>query len=161
MQSLTALCACATSCRRRSRRCTKTQQRRWSLAWRRCWRGGQHEHRVGLLCCALPKRGLLPPTHVALMPTRLVQASAAQQLGALRTVLRLGRRVTAGFGEPAASAGTLQQLPLLQRLVAALDALPPGVDLAGCTVMIGRANGTDALGTIWLEDEGSQEAWAR
>lgn len=90
-----------------------------------------------------------------------LQASAAQQLAAVRTALRLGRRVAAGFGEPAASWGVLQQLPLLQQLAAALDALESGADLAGLRVTIGQAYGVDALGTIWLAADGSQADWAR
>lgn len=102
-----------------------------------------------------------PPRCLPLRLPAYLQSSAQHQLGALRTALRLGRRITAGFGEPSASAGVVQQLTLLQRLVAALDALPLGLDLSGLRVTIGEANGVDALGTVWLAAEGSQEAWQR
>ena len=104
---------------------------------------------------------LLPPLATPGTPCPL-QSGAQIQLSALRTALRLGRRVVPGFGEPQASAGVLQQLPLLQRLVATLDALPASIDLAGLKVTIGgQASGVDALGTVWLAADGSQEAWAR
>ncbi|PRW44463.1 T-cell activation mitochondrial [Chlorella sorokiniana] len=88
------------------------------------------------------------------------QASAQQRMGALRTALRLGCHLTVSFGEPAASGGVGAQLPLVQRLVAAVDSLPPNADLAGLTVMIGAANGVDALGTVWLAVDGSEAGWA-
>lgn len=89
----------------------------------------------------------------------LLQSGAQHQLGALRTALRLGRRVAAGFGGAAATAGALRQLSLLQQLVAALDSLPPSADLAGLRISIGDTAGVDALGTLWLDAEGSQSAW--
>lgn len=79
----------------------------------------------------------------------------------MRTALRLGRHLTLSFGEPAASGGVGAQLPLVQRLVAAVDSLPASADLAGLTVMIGAANGVDELGTIWLAADGSEAGWAR
>lgn len=94
-------------------------------------------------------------------PSCPVQASAQQRMGALRTALRLGRHLTVSFGEPAASGGVGAQQPLVQQLVAAVDSLPASADLAGLTVMIGAANGVDALGTIWLAADGSEAGWAR
>ena len=57
----------------------------------------------------------------------------------------------------------LQQLPLLQQLVAALDALPPGApDLGGLRLTVGgQSYGVDALGTVWLAADGSTADWSR
>lgn len=57
--------------------------------------------------------------------------------------------------------GALRQLALLQQLVTALESLPPSADLAGLRISIGDAAGVDALGTVWLDAEGSQAAWER
>lgn len=88
------------------------------------------------------------------------QAGPRQQLGALRTALRLGRGVTLAFAEPAASAGVVAQLTAAQQLAAALDALS-AVDLRGLRVMVGEAYGVDALGNVWLHADDSAAAWQR
>lgn len=80
-------------------------------------------------------REFLPAAVEAVHQHAAPAASAQQQLGALRTALRMGRRVTAAFAEPAASGGAAAQLPLLQRLVKTLDGLGTGLDLGGLTIM--------------------------
>ncbi len=44
------------------------------------------------------------------------QAGPRQQLGAVRTALRLGRNTVVTFAEPAASGGPVQQLALAQQV---------------------------------------------
>ncbi|KAL4428229.1 hypothetical protein ABPG75_002318 [Micractinium tetrahymenae] len=106
-------------------------------------------------------REFLPQAVETVHQYAAAQSGAQHQLGALRTALRLGRRIAAGFGGGAAAAGALRQLSLLRRLVAALDALPQSVDLAGLKITIGDSSGVDGLGTVWLDAEASQAAWER
>lgn len=83
-----------------------------------------------------------------------------QRMVVVRNALRMGRGVTASFKSPLAEASGSQQLEALENLARALD-MASSVAATGCTIVIGRGYGVDALGNVWLNYEDSVEAWSK
>jgi len=96
--------------------------------------------------------GLLPFLRAAAEATRQREhgaPSADVQIANLRGALRLAKGVVAGFATGPAPPPLGAQLAALRALAAALDA--PGIDLRGCSVMLGHGEARlDAAGVLWL-----------
>ncbi|KAK9833576.1 hypothetical protein WJX81_007838 [Elliptochloris bilobata] len=105
-------------------------------------------------------RRFVPGAAGAQRERRLQQMTAAQELGAVRTALRVGRGVTVAFGGCVLGLAPHERVELLQRLAKALDSAQ-GARLRGVQVLLGEGYGVDNLGRLCLDASDHALLWAK